>query len=144
MPDQLAIKIAEWAFDTFLKKALHPDQYYNRPFIVVGYPHTEPQVRHFQSILERNHIYALIAVLEVKPAESIRRMKQSTVARIGHSVDIRPEVQKRKIGEYYLRSHGLIKWLIFTGKATLFKTCIDRFEYEKRKHELLSIGVEMV
>jgi adenylate kinase family enzyme len=139
LPDDLTIKIADWALNEFCNKEIGSDQFYNRPFIVVGYPRTLAQAEHFQAFLKRRQIYAIIAFIEIKYVEARRRMSQKAVDRIGHEADGKPETQVIKIGEYFLKTHGYLKWLLLTGKATPFKTCLDKGEYETHRHELSTV-----
>jgi adenylate kinase family enzyme len=139
LPDDLRVKIADWALEEFYHRFVRHDDYYTRPFVVVGYPRTVEHAKHFQKFLERHKIYAIIVVIEINAAEARRRMSEAAVSRVGHERDTSPEVQKVRISEYYLKTHGYLKWLIFTGKATVFKTCISKAEYEQRKHEGFSV-----
>lgn len=139
LPDDLMIKIADWALETFVRQEVSADAFHSRPFVVVGYPRTLAQATHFQLFLKRHHIYATVIVLGVKDIEAQRRMSQASVDRIGHALDARPEIQFVKIGEYYLKTHGFLKWLVVTRKATRLQTCIDKGEYERRKGENLTV-----
>lgn len=139
LPDDLRNKVADWALREFYDKRHTDDEYYSRPFIMVGYPRTLDQAKHFQKFLERRNIYALVAVIEINSKEARRRMSESTVKRIGHESDKLPEVQKIRLGEYFLKTHGYLKWLLLMEKAVGFKTCLDRAEYERRKHEFSEV-----
>jgi adenylate kinase family enzyme len=139
LPDDLRVKIANWALDEFYTKHVQHDAYYNRPFVMAGYPRTIEHARHFQEFLKAKNIYAIIIVIEINSAEAKRRMSESAVTRAGHERDTSPDVQRTRISEYYLKTHGYLKWLLFTGKATGFKTTLDKGEYERRKHEGFSV-----
>lgn len=139
LPDDLRVKIADWALEEFYHKQVAHDAYYSRPFVMVGYPRTLEHAKHFQKFLERNKIFAIVVVIEINAAEARKRMTDAAVSRVGHERDTAPEVQKVRISEYYLKTHGYLKWLIFSGKATVFKTCISKAEYEQRKSEGFSV-----
>ncbi|ACF13905.1 hypothetical protein Ctha_1446 [Chloroherpeton thalassium ATCC 35110] len=139
LPDSLSVKIADWALEEFFRTEYSADDFYTRPFIMVGYPRTEAQILHFQSVLAKHSIYALLAIIEVNQKESQRRMVEKPIARIGHETDHVPEIQTVKIGEYYLKTHGLLKWLELLGKATVFRVCIDKKDYENRPGGELSV-----
>lgn len=135
----LSIKIAGWALEEFYKNEYASDDFYNRPFVCVGYPRTIQQAAHFQQFLEKHHIYGLMAIVETNEAESKLRMNEKPVSRIGHETDHVPEVQLVKIGEYYLKTHGFLKWLELMNKATVFKVCIDKKDYNNRPGNHLSV-----
>ncbi len=139
LPDELRVKIADWALEAFFKQHAGGDPFYTRPFVMVGYPRTIEHAKHFQKFLQKHEIYAMVVVIEINAAEAQRRMSQSAVQRIGHERDTSPDMQKIRISEYYLKTHGYLKWLIFTGKATVFKTCLSKADYEKRKGEGISV-----
>ncbi|KER09371.1 MAG: hypothetical protein HY22_12085 [[Candidatus Thermochlorobacteriaceae] bacterium GBChlB] len=130
------MRIGHWK--NFIKLHADGDPFYTRPFVMVGYPRTIEHAKHFQQFLQKHEIYAMVVVIEINAAEAQRRMSQSAVQRIGHERDTSPDMQKIRISEYYLKTHGYLKWLIFTGKATVFKTCLSKAEYEKRKGEGIS------
>ncbi|NTW48257.1 MAG: hypothetical protein HGB19_00710 [Chlorobiales bacterium] len=139
LPEALSIKIADWALGEFAKKSFCCDPFYNRPFVVVGYPRTLEQAAHFQSFLKKHDTYALVAIIEANDQEAKRRMTEKPVQRIGHESDHVPEVQIVKIGEYYLKTHGFLKWLELQGKATIFKSCMDKKDYERRLGNHLTV-----
>jgi adenylate kinase family enzyme len=139
LSSELSIKIADWALESFFKNEFTSDDFYNRPFVCVGYPRTIEQAAHFQQFLEKHNVYGLMAVIETNEAESKLRMQQKPVDRIGHETDHIPEVQMVKIGEYYLKTHGFLKWLALMNKATVFKVCIDKKEYNMRPGDHLSV-----
>jgi len=139
LPDSLSIKIADWALEEFFRTEYSADDFYTRPFVMVGYPRTLEQILHLQNVLAKHEIYALLAIIEVNQKESQRRMREKPIERIGHQTDHVPEIQAIKIGEYYLKTHGLLKWLELQGKATVFQVCIDKKDYENRPGGALSV-----
>ncbi len=139
LPSELSVKIADWALEEFYKTVYSSDDFYNRPFVLAGYPRTIQQAAHFQQFLERHNTFALMAIIETNEAESKLRMIEKPVDRIGHETDHIPEVQMVKIGEYYLKTHGFLKWLELINKATTFKVCIDKKDYNHRPGEHLSV-----